>query len=160
MSNLTCHHEGAKALSSSGSQDCTIDWNTPCWLTVCHRRILRESACLNKCCFWWGCSIMFPLRMLAACSERVLIRSLLAPATSCLTTLGCVLARMHMASACLQRLQGITPWGRGWTWRRCRFLAVAVAMVGAVLFWPCCCGRRVVCRHLAAMASASSWMKP
>ena len=30
MSNLTCHHEGAKALSSSGSQVCSTDWNTPC----------------------------------------------------------------------------------------------------------------------------------
>ena len=124
----------------------------PRWLTVCHRRILRESTCLNKRCFWWGCRIMFPLNMLAARSERVLIRSLLAPATSSLTTLGCVLARMYMASACLQKLQGITPWGWGWTWRRCRFLAVAAAMVAAVLFWPCCCGRRVVCRRLAPAA--------
>ena len=55
----------------------------------------------------------FPLRMLAVHSKRVLIRSLLARATSCLMTLCCALARMHMASACLRRLQRVTPHGRG-----------------------------------------------
>ena len=103
----------------------------PHWLTVHCRRALRASASLDKRCFWWGCRVMFPLRMLAAHSERVLIRSLSAPATSCLTTL----TRMHMASACLRRLQGIMPRGRGQTRGRCRFLAVAAAVVAAVLLW-------------------------
>ena len=56
---------------------------------------------------------MLPLRILAAHSERVLIRSLSALATSCLTTLGCALARMHIASMCLRRLHWITPQGTG-----------------------------------------------
>ena len=57
--------------------------------------------------------------------------------SNCLTTLGCALARivgcalarMHMASACLRRLQGFMP--RGWALaqrRRC-FLATAVAVM-------------------------------
>ena len=80
---------------------------------------------------------MFPLGMLAVHSKRGLIRSLSAPASNCLTTLGCALARivgcalarMHMASACLRRLQGFMP--RGWALaqrRRC-FLATAVAVM-------------------------------
>ena len=52
---------------------------------------------------------MFPLRILLAHYERVMMRSLPVPATSCLMTLGCALARMLMVSACLERLQGITP---------------------------------------------------
>ena len=76
----------------------------PRWLTVCHQRAL--SACLDKLCFWWGCSIMFTLRMLVAHSQRVLIRSLSVPATNCLMTLGCALARMHADKGCRGSCQG------------------------------------------------------
>ena len=80
---------------------------------------------------------MFPLGMLAVHSKRGLIRSLSALASNCLTTfgcalariVGCALARMHMASTCLRRLQGFMP--RGWALaqrRRC-FLATAVAVM-------------------------------
>ena len=49
---------------------------------------------------------MFTLRMLVAHSERVLIRSLSVPATNCLMTLGCALARMHADKGCRGSCQG------------------------------------------------------
>ena len=172
MEGMALKSSGATVLASSPTKPPSISKAfLPLWLTVHHWRALRASACLDKPYFWWGCRIMFPLRMLAAHYERVLIRSLSAPATSCLTTLGCALARMHMTSACLWRLQGITPRRRRQT-RRC--LAVAAAAV--VLCWPrcycCCCGgwqwwRWVGHRRLtpaaqfpATMARASGRMKP
>ena len=39
-------------------------------------------------------------------SERVLIRSLSVPATNCLMTLGCALARMHADKGCRGSCQG------------------------------------------------------
>ena len=78
----------------------------PHWLTVCHQRDLRVSPCPDKHCFWWGCSIMFTLRMLVAHSDRVLIRSLSVPATNCLMTLGCAVARMHADKGCRGWCQG------------------------------------------------------
>ena len=55
--------------------------------------------------------------MLVALSEKVSIRPLLAPATSCLTALGCAFARMHMVSTCLWTLKDLTPGGRWRAWR-------------------------------------------
>ena len=70
----------------------------------------------------------------------------------------------------LMEVARITARGQGRTWRRCRFLAVAAAVVVAVLISPRCCGWRrwrAVCQRLtpaaqfpAAMASASRGMKP
>ena len=107
---------------------------------------------------------MFPLGMLVVHSKRGLIRSLSAPASNCLTTLGCALARivgcalarMHMASACLRRLQGFMP--RRWSlaqWRRC-FLTTAVAVM-VLSLWPCHCRCCWWCQRRQA---GSWWQNP
>ena len=115
-----------------------------CWITIWCWRALRASVCLDSWWFSWGCGVMLPLRMLAVHSERMLIRSLSMPANSCLMTLGCALARMHMASTCLQ---GITPLGRAWHRR--------FPMVGVVLL-PCHCSRRRQCLDGGAAALAAA----
>ena len=104
-----------------------------CRITVCCWRALRTYACLVQHCFWWGCKIMFPFKMLAAHSKRVLIRSLSVPVTSCLMTLGCALARMHMPTKVVRdHTTGMGP--------------VVLATVLSVRPHYCCCCSHCCCR--------------
>ena len=155
-----------RALKSSGA---TVPASSPakplsiskafllCWLTVHRRRALRASACLDKCCFWWGCRIMCPLRMLAAHSERMLIRSLSAPASSCLTTLGCALARYHapgmgvdtatMSFPDCSRSRG----GSGAVLTPLLWLVSGVPATDSCCAVPCCHGERVQANEALVM---------
>ena len=121
----------------------------PWWLTVHCWRALRASACLDKRCFWWGRRIMFPLRMLAAHSETVLIRSLLVPLPAAWQTwavpwLGCI-CHPHAYEGCkgsrhTHSDDGSSSPQRWWQWCCCYDpIATAAAALGRVLVADSCC---------------------